>query len=355
MTKTPFLIVCAASSGSTLLSLLLDKHPDLAIGPELGIFNKKVTFNSFSKYKKNISKYLRNGTSTCGQVENSIYFDNLESYFWNKNEILDKIQSTNSHREFFDTFFQRFLEKRGKKIWGEKTGSNAYYIKQFLKIYPNAKIIHLTRHPYDAINSIIKRTLKEKRINKKHAIYHATSHWLYNNIASYRIRNQSNYMNVSYETLVENPKETLNIIQNHLEIPIHDLIETNNEFWENNVDNKNTHQSWNANPFGKITTSSIGKGKAELSNEAKELIANLKLTHFAKIKLKINNNYNIPSLAKELGYKMDIDQNNYSVNSDNQIKIKDIFKYEINRMIRGYRRHKIVYLPLFTKSIIRNQ
>jgi hypothetical protein len=225
--SSPFFIVCSASSGSTLLSILLDNHPEIAIGPELSIFNKRLSFESISILKRNFENAIKSGTPTYGQVEFNGYFTNLESYYWTVPELKRLLSESSTNKHFFDSFFNKYLNERNKSIFGEKTGSNAYYLNDLLRIYPDAKIIHLIRSPEDSINSIIKRTLNETNLSLTQSIYHAVSHWLYNNAASYVYRYHSSYFQLKYEDLVTDPKSVLKSILNFLGVKNIDLLSIN--------------------------------------------------------------------------------------------------------------------------------
>jgi len=342
MENNPFLIVCAASSGSTLLSVLLDKHPDIACGPEIAVFNKKLTYKKYNTFQKKLPFALKSGTSSGGQVEYSGFFDNKKEYFQTEEDLIKLSKEALNTKKFFDLFFEKFLKKRNKIIWGEKTGSNSYYLFDFLKIYPNAKIIHLVRDPRDSINSIIKRTLNENTKDNNFAIYHSVSHWLYNNSAAYSIKNKKNYLRIKYENLVTNPEETLKVILEHIGVDYINLVNLDNNYWKE-VNNENIHKTWNTNPFSKISTSSIGKYKEELPNEAFNMIKYLKLSFIARKKLKVKHK-SIEFLMNEFGYENN--KGEYK-NANSKYLRKQILIYELQRAKREYRRHRIIYLPLF--------
>ena len=157
MNQDPFLIVCTASSGSTMLAIALNRHPELMCGPEISVLNKRSFFESFELTRKYFGKWVVNGIATDGQAEYPEFFFNHQSYGWeSKQQLIDVLKKTQSHKEMLSAFFSRKLARFNKTRWGEKTGSNAYCINEILKIYPNSKIIHLLRNPNDVIKSMIR-------------------------------------------------------------------------------------------------------------------------------------------------------------------------------------------------------
>jgi len=105
---TPFLIIGAGSSGTTLLSILLDNHPEITCGPEISVFNKDKVYTNFKYFKKKLQYWLEHGLSTNGQSEYRIFFFNLEAYFWKVDEIINLATNSNEHSDFFNTFTQEF-------------------------------------------------------------------------------------------------------------------------------------------------------------------------------------------------------------------------------------------------------
>lgn len=335
----PFLILCSGSSGSTLLSVLLDKHPLLACGPEIGVFNKPDFFNTpFNNFQKKFPNWLKSGLPTDGQVRIYAFFFNKEAYFQTGESLNALVKESNSVKEFIDKFYHQYLEKRGKKIWGEKTGSNAYCINNFLDLYPNAKIIHLVRDPRDTICSLYNRAIKVNNYESGFAAVHAVSHWLYNNAAALQVKDHKNYLLVKYEDLVNKPKQVLQKVSNHIEIPYsEDYFSSKiDDYWKG-FSEGNVHKSWSNTPFdGKLSNKSIGKYKTELNNELKHLISKLNLRKSVLKKLNVPYS-NIQSLMEVFGYHNDEESIQYDFNINN---VLDVYKYNYTRVKREWQIRK---------------
>ena len=293
----PFLIVGAGSSGSTLLSVLLDRHPQLACGPELSVFNKRRIYDNWRTFQRNFPLWLQRGLSTDGQAEYREFFFNLEAYFFKKADLIKLVKEATSHREFFDRFFQGYLRKRGKSIWGEKTGSNAYCIKEFIKLYPRARIIHLIRDGRDAVVSLMRRPYS--------SAYHCVSHWLYNVSAAIACRDMDEYLEVRYENLVSDPQNVLKTICHHLGVEFDQRMvksESDQDTYWQQFSSGNVHPSWKQTPFSRtISMASTGRYKKDLTKEVEALFWNVHLTPLVRKRSNIQQKGN-RDLMKLLGY-----------------------------------------------------
>jgi len=294
-TESPFLIVGVGSSGSTLLSVILDRHPLIACGPELSVFNKLRIYGDFKKFRRMLPLWLERGLSTDGLAEYREFFFNSDAYFWTKTELFSLAKDSTDHRDFFDRFFTHYLEKRKKFIWGEKTGTNAYCIPEFLNLYPQARIIHITRDGRDMVCSMMGRP--------GNTAYHCVSHWLYDVSAAIAFRNEPGYLEVRYEDLVMNPMSQLERICDHIGVEFErKMMLPNPDVYWKRFSKGNVHDSWTENPLsGKISTGSIGRYRKELTEDIEILFWQTRLTALGKKRLKVKHHSTI-DLMKTLGY-----------------------------------------------------
>jgi len=325
---------------------MLDKHPLVACGPEIGVFNKSEFYHTpFNAFKEKFPGWLLNGLSIEGQASYHGFFFNKEAYFHNNDSLTELVNTSNSQREFIDRFYEGYLLKRNKKIWGEKTGSNAYCIREFLTLYPEAKIIHLIRDARDTVCSLIKRSLKEEFRDPLLAATDSVAHWLYNNAASSSIKNDSRYLLVKYEDLVNDPIREMKKISGHLNIEYTDAYfsDTTDDYWTN-FSQGNIHGSWNATPLsGGVSKTSLNKYKEELTPELECLLWNLRLTAYAKKKLSISFD-NVESLMIQNGY----DTGKLFNNNNPGFNIRmAVLRYNLIRIKNEWKRRKILWRPLF--------
>ena len=255
----PIIIGGSGSSGSTLLKSLLNRHSKIAIGPELSLFNKNMFFETpFEKIKDNINTILEDGMCTDGWFLYPTTFSDFEKYGWSKTYLIKMTLSKESHKDFIDDFMGVFLDKSQKNLWAEKTPANSYCFNEFNNIYPNARFIHLYRDGKDVVTSLIKRGMSP---------YYATMMWLYNTSTASKYKNKSNYFEIKYESLVNNPKEILEDLLSFLNLDYEPTIFTKNDYETDKI------TSWNNSPTGKISSGSIGSHK-NMDNYSKYVFNN---------------------------------------------------------------------------------
>lgn len=62
----PVFIVGSASSGTTLLGVMLDRHAQFACGPEVYAFDKRQLYAPWPHVQRNIGRWLRRGLLSDG-------------------------------------------------------------------------------------------------------------------------------------------------------------------------------------------------------------------------------------------------------------------------------------------------
>ena len=285
--ENPIIIGGSGSTGSTLLSTILNRHPEVAIGPELSLFNKPVLYQQpYTKFKRNLERYINIGTSTKGWYLYWRTFRELEHFGWDKNSIIELSNECNNIREFIDRFFTRYLTINEKNIWGEKTPSNSYYFDSFLDLYPKARIIHIVRDVRDVVASFKKRGMNS---------YTSSMQWLYNTAMGLRLNQNKAYYQISYEDLVSDTEKSLQNLCGFLNIDFDkSMIMPSNENKEIYID------SWRNKPSGPIKSSSIGNNKKILNRYDYFIFDHIQISknHINKFGIK---NKSIHSVNKVLG------------------------------------------------------
>jgi poly-gamma-glutamate synthesis protein (capsule biosynthesis protein) len=333
---TPFLIVGAGSSGSTLLSVLLDKHPLIACGPEISVFNKREIYGDYSHFQKLLPKWIEYGLATDGQAEYREFFFNLDAYFLSKELLINLALKTNSLRSFFDAFFGIYLDKRNKEIWGEKTGSNAYCIREFKKLYPKARIIHIVRDGRDVVCSLLRRP--------NNSPYHCVSHWLFNASSAIAARKMEEYLEIKYEDLVNNPERCLRKICEHIGVEYnHSMMSADaGEYWKKNA-GQNIHSSWNATPLSNhISKGSISRYQNEMDHDLEKLFWSVKLAPQAIERLGVSHNSS-HELMLLFNYDHDAPDQALKVNENFYL---DALRENNERILRNLKKDNRLWFPV---------
>lgn len=318
------LIGSPPSSGSTLFSILLDKHSKISCGGECSLLSNPVLFRNtktFGDYLHVLAQYnLFGGLKGRAALENGlaptglIYEDHLASYEHNYSsvmEILRGIESLetnvsqahpsaqsfstpNGALNFLDRFFSPRAKKNGKVLMAEKTPGNIFSIKDFLGAIPQGKVILIVRHPYDTIYSLM---------NRGYSLGMAAAIYLTHASICASFRNTERCLLIKMEDLLQKPHETLGNVFDFIGVTNESKKVLSNENADRSSDGSTIKlKRWNASPLDELNPSVIGKGKANLSRVEKMFVDNL---HLADDDLAPTDIFNMRELSKVLGYTLD--------------------------------------------------
>ena len=163
--SNPIFILGSARSGTSLLSRIIDSHPNIGVPFESQLYN---TFYPWLKYYGDLSD-IKN---QCLLLKDILLTDPMQG--WDPKPDLDETLN-NVTRTTFDGLVEALIgawaKKRNKKRWGEKTPWHVYYWREILNGFPDAKFIHIVRDGRDASMS-----WKAARFGPKH-IYPLAKKW----------------------------------------------------------------------------------------------------------------------------------------------------------------------------------
>jgi len=248
---TPFFIIGAQRSGTTLLRLILNSHSKIAI-PEEGTFLMPLLKDKYINY-----------TFKGNELNKLIKYISLNPQFelWNKNftdffkEVKHKGKIT--LKEFISNLYNFYAKKEGKKYWGDKTPSFFRKIDVINKLFPEAKFIHIVRDGRDVFNS-----WRKMNPTKGNAPVIALD-W------KYKLKTIENSfqkipidrtLTIRYEDLLDNPKKTVANVCDFLEIHFEDGML---EFYK--VSNKYIGKHYSPLIYSQITKTNKYKWKKVLN------------------------------------------------------------------------------------------
>jgi hypothetical protein len=152
--KDFFFIIGRPRSGTTMMRMLFDAHPNTLVPPE-----SPVILRLYIRHRR-VKKW------TKPKLE-KFYHDLLNMRKFNLWEIdceklktdLLALPENTTLQEIFQlvySSYQSVFDKKEIKILGDKNPAYSLFLKKILKIYPNAKIIYITRDYRDHILSMIR-------------------------------------------------------------------------------------------------------------------------------------------------------------------------------------------------------
>lgn len=183
----PIFVIGSMGSGTTLLRLILDSHPNIAIAQETGFMRAVLAQKWIPFWKFGGEWYSRLG--------------------WTEDELDGELQ------KFYDSVFGRFAREQGKQRWGDKSPYHVWHLEQAARVFPNAVFVATVRHPGAVTASVHKRF--------KYALPRAMYHWVRVNLElTYQAAQLGDRLALCrYEDIVLEPEATLREMLTWLDEP----------------------------------------------------------------------------------------------------------------------------------------
>ncbi|MFM9847222.1 MAG: sulfotransferase family protein [Hyphomicrobiaceae bacterium] len=143
----PF-IVCYPRSGSTLLRLLLDAHPDLAIPPETHLCQL---------FKEPYATRDANADVRANVLAAFVSAHRWHDLHLEETELAERIMRVPDGapaRDAIACLWELYANKAGKPRWGDKTPAHLGCVASIAAIFPRARFIHVVRDVRDVACSM---------------------------------------------------------------------------------------------------------------------------------------------------------------------------------------------------------
>lgn len=154
----PFFILGAGRSGTSLLSRMLNQHPNLAVPPESHLYS---TFHPWRRYYGNLASPQNRADLVADMIASAALRD------WSPRLRADEVLSHIDGEDFgavVDGVMRAWAAKRGKGRWGEKTPKHVRYWKQIRADFIGSPVIHVVRDGRDVALSMINARFGPKSI-----------------------------------------------------------------------------------------------------------------------------------------------------------------------------------------------
>lgn len=192
--NTPFFILGCVRSGTTMLRDLLRLHPRLECPEETHFFRWADPFGS-PRYDRN---YI-----TMKIFQNHRKMDGISSVDFHEARM-----HAGNRREMADAYGKLYLEARNNPSgrWFDKTPQNVYGLTLLSNLYPEAKFVHIHRHPLNVVASLV-----EGKVMAKHSVKGGVNYWQEAMIIinEYKKHQSSRLIEIPYESIILRPAEEL--------------------------------------------------------------------------------------------------------------------------------------------------
>src|SRR3954453_9658517 len=143
MLERPIFVIGSMRSGSTLLRLILDSHPNISVSEETGFMGALAATKRIPNWQHGQGWYERLG--------------------WTEKEMDGWL------RAFYSELFERRALSHGKQRWGEKTPFHFEHIAQMATVFPDSVFVGIVRHPGAVVHSLTRKF--------HYGIEDATAYW----------------------------------------------------------------------------------------------------------------------------------------------------------------------------------
>ncbi|MGI9285422.1 MAG: sulfotransferase family protein [Pseudomonadales bacterium] len=192
MNSDPFFILGAPRSGTTLLRDVLRFHPRLECPEETHIFRWGDPFGThmYERHYKGSQLFKKHRE-----------MDGVDNFGFNH-----ALKHCQSRKKLMEWYGRDYLRARGNPDgrWFEKTPQNVYGVLLISEFYPNAKFVHIHRHPLNVVSSLM-----EGKVMRKHEIWGAISSWNESAmiLRQFRKINEQQIIDVPYEDFTVKPAD----------------------------------------------------------------------------------------------------------------------------------------------------
>lgn len=243
--KIPFFILGNPRSGTSLLRLMLNSHPNIVVPPESGFLQwwyEKYKYWSVENSKDNflVGKYVADILSSKKIEDWNLNFEKIIN-------LILKVKPSN-YGELSSLIYLSYnsSESLEEIMVGDKNNYFIHHLPVINEIYPNTKYIHLIRDGRDVACSYQKlKSIKTKSRYKPNLAYEIKDiayEWRsnVNKIDTFLLNKE--HLKINYENLLENTEETLLKLCDFLGVPYHLKM---NDFYKPKInDEPNSTIDW---------------------------------------------------------------------------------------------------------------
>jgi len=223
--RVPFFILGAQRSGTTLLRLMINRHPRLAVPHEtafMTVFNSKLTSYGDLAKPENARKLLDDIAGYHLVVRGK--------HVTNKDAILSHAITT--YPELINAIMVEYAKSKGKERWGDKTPYYTPDIDVLWSLFPRSKFIHLVRDGRDVLVS-------QRKINwLSNSVPRLAEDWRWKTTVCHKVGSvlgPEYFLELKYEDLILDTAATLRTICEFLEEPFAEEMLTHDETAESVV------------------------------------------------------------------------------------------------------------------------
>ncbi|HVN38637.1 MAG TPA: sulfotransferase [Myxococcota bacterium] len=257
------------SSGTTLLTHLLSRHPLVATAPELNFFNHPESLD-LARFADSLDALLARRRLTPGYKQVATFLGPRRELDLSRARLADWAARARDAAELHRWLAEHVCARVGATHFVEKTPTNVYAFARLARESPDVRLVHLIRDGRDVAASLAQRGRN---------LFAAGSRWLYDTLAGRRARESPAYLELRYEDLVTDTQATLARVFAHLGLPDPGPTQAEPsgqvpEPWRR----KRAAARWSRTPDQPVSAASVGRFRDDLDDPALALLLRIRLT-----------------------------------------------------------------------------
>ncbi|MGX5805070.1 sulfotransferase family protein [Bradyrhizobium sp. Arg314] len=234
---TPVLLGGENRSGTTLLSVVLDSHPDMVVGPEIDFLEPLNLGSHILEATDLLTAHLPQVTSYTKNGIDPFWYDGLHFLVQClrfgldledvralvtkvMSEVAGEIVSFVDRCRLINEIGELRKARAGARRWGLKLQRKIAQVDAYARVWPQAHFVHIVRDGRDLAASHLK-TVPDWGYQ---TVAEAAEGWLEVVSRSHQVSPPNVYFELRYEDLVRHPRRSLTRILDHLGLPWHEAV-----------------------------------------------------------------------------------------------------------------------------------
>lgn len=215
MTSPPLLVLGVRRSGTTLLRVMLDRNPQLAVPDE-------------SYFLPQLAHRHRDHPDVDAFVDDLRRLPTLREWELDVSEVRARLRPGQPLGEMVSAIYEAYAAKHGKERFGDKTPMYMQHLRMLERLFPDARYVHLIRDGRDTALSFLsmpRGVVTESWHHPRDAADFACQ-WRSEVNAAQALgrRVGPRYLELRYEELVQEPDATLRAITDFAALPFDDAM-----------------------------------------------------------------------------------------------------------------------------------
>lgn len=207
-TEQPFFVIGFQRSGTTLLRVMLDSHPDIAVPLDVT--------GLWWRFEKELGRFGDLATEPARRGVIAALLEEPRIRLWETPLGVDEVLARwrrPGYPGVIEAFYEAYAAHHGKRLWGDKDPGNTTRIDVLDRWFPGCRVIHLVRDGRGACLSHLEQRFGHDDLLACAEAWREEVSWVRRMGG---LLGPARYLELKYETLVAAPSDTLRRVSEFL-------------------------------------------------------------------------------------------------------------------------------------------